>query len=268
MARGKVWSHDELVIAMNLYCRLPFGTLHQQNPQIVEVAGRLGRTPGSVAMKLCNLASLDPAQQARGVSGLAHASAGDRAVWEEFHLNWDEMAIRSETAMASLLGEHEPTAPERDGVSEFDGFGAVADTLPKHYGLTTAERLVQTRRGQGFFRRTVLASYSNRCAVTGNPVPELLVASHILPWSEFPDERLNPRNGICLAAHFDRAFDRGLATFDEDMRLILSPRLSQYVPDRALETEFLSREGDHLRTADRFLPSTAFLDYHREKVFH
>jgi hypothetical protein len=63
MAKGRTWSRDELVVAMNLYCKLPFGQLHQRNPVIIALAEKLGRTPGSVAMKLCNLASLDPSSR-------------------------------------------------------------------------------------------------------------------------------------------------------------------------------------------------------------
>ena len=61
------WTHDELVIACGLYFTLPFGQMHYRNPKIIEVARLLKRTPSSLAMKLVNLASLDPAHSARGV---------------------------------------------------------------------------------------------------------------------------------------------------------------------------------------------------------
>ncbi len=78
MPAGRKWNRDELLVAMNLYRKLTFGQLHARNPVIVQVAGRLGRPAGSVAMKLCNLASLDPALRARGIRGLPGASALDR----------------------------------------------------------------------------------------------------------------------------------------------------------------------------------------------
>ncbi|MFN2475341.1 MAG: hypothetical protein ABR526_03250 [Chthoniobacterales bacterium] len=83
--KGRMWSRDELVVAMNLYCKLPFGQLHERNPVIIQLASKLHRTSGSVAMKLCNFASLDPVQQARGIKGLSGTSAGDRAIWDEFN---------------------------------------------------------------------------------------------------------------------------------------------------------------------------------------
>lgn len=268
MARGSPWSRDELVLAMNLYCRLSFGQYHARNPVIIDVARRMGRTPGSVAMKLCNLASLDPAQQQRGVRGLAHAGAADRAIWEQFHDDWDRMGAESELAMAALLGE--PSSPPSayatsEGPPDTEPIISEAMVLPG--GPTEVERIVRARSGQQFFRRTVLASYHNACAVTGNPVPELLNASHILPWADFPDKRMDPRNGICLAAHFDRAFDRGLVTFDDDLRLVVSPALRAYVPNDALEREFLSRQGTELRLPDRFRPARDALSFHRERIF-
>jgi putative restriction endonuclease len=59
------WLRSETLIAFGLYCRTPFGELHQSNPAIVELSGRLGRTPSAVGMKACNFASLDPRQRER-----------------------------------------------------------------------------------------------------------------------------------------------------------------------------------------------------------
>ena len=261
MPHGRRWSRDELLVAMNLYCRLPFGQLHQRNPLIITVAARLGRTPGALAMKLCNLASLDPAHRQRGVRGLTKVSATDRAIWQEFHASWELMGAASEVAMEALLGEAGSPTDERGAEPEGRG------DLVTPAGPTQVERLAMARRGQTFFRRTVLASYSCQCAVTGNPVPQLLIAAHILPWAQFPEERVNPHNGICLAAHFDRAFDSGLITFDDSARLVVSRRLRDYVPNDALEREFLAREGCPLRSPNRFRPPPELFAYHRDHVF-
>ena len=86
---------DELVVAINLYTRLSFGQLHSRNPLIVAIAALLGRSPGSLSMKLCNLASLDPAVTGRGRAGLTGASRLDRQVWEEFQSDWESMAVES-----------------------------------------------------------------------------------------------------------------------------------------------------------------------------
>jgi predicted restriction endonuclease len=145
---------------------------------------------------------------------------------------------------------------------------AVADLRYSSDSVSTEdERIVKIRTVQGFFRKVVLSAYGSRCCVTGNPVEDLLVASHIMPWSDFPAQRLNPRNGLCLAAHFDRAFDRGLISFDDGMRLTLSPALRSYLPNHAIESEFARREGQPLTCPERFLPDADFLAYHRSRIF-
>lgn len=252
------WSHDELVIACGLYFTLPFGQMHSRNPKIIEVAKLLERTPSSLAMKLVNFASLDPAHQARGVKGLAGHSRSDEQVWTEFHDNWDRMTVLSETKLQNLEATNEPAAPE---VSEPE-----AEYVSRDVPTETAAT-VRIRTMQSFFRKVVLAAYNSKCCITGNPVADLLVASHILPWSDFPQHRLNPKNGLCLAAHFDRAFDRRLITFDGEMRLVLSPVLKRYLPNPAIESEFVRREGQRLTCPDRFLPDADFLACHRDQMF-
>jgi putative restriction endonuclease len=220
------WSRDELTLACRLYFTLPFGQMHARNPKIIEVAGLLGRTPSSLAMKLVNFASLDPAQQARGIKGLAGHSRADERIWSEFLSNWDEMAVLSEAKLQALYAGR----PSQDIAAD--------EMIAGGNRRTESESLGRVRTMQGFFRKVVLAAHHSRCCVTGNPVEDLLVASHILPWSAFPEQRLNPRNGLCLAAHFDKTFDCGLVTFDGRLRLTLSPALRRYLPNEAVESEF------------------------------
>jgi len=177
--------------------------MHARNPRIVEVAGFLGRTPSSVAMKLTNLASLDPAHRARGVKGLGGHSRLDEEIWYEFQSNWEKMALLSEEKLQSL--------------EILDSVVPDSEYPPANIATET-EGTRKIRTMQSFFRKVVLAAYDVKCCITENPIGDLLVASHILPWSKFPNERLNPRNGLCLAAHFDRAFDRGLISFDDSLR--------------------------------------------------
>lgn len=158
MAKGHPWTHNELVVTMNVYCKLAFGKFHARNPTIIELAARLDRTPGSVGMKLCNFASLDPVHAARGVSGLSGASQADRQVWQEFNQDWEASAFESERMMAELRGEPiERTAEIEEG------------DLPKE-GLER-EHIVRQRVNQYFFRAAVLAAYDRRCCITGLAVP-------------------------------------------------------------------------------------------------
>ena len=75
------WTRDQLLVALGLYCELPFGQFHHRQPKIIQTAESIGRTPDALAMKLSNLASLDPVITESGRAGLAGASAGDRAIW-------------------------------------------------------------------------------------------------------------------------------------------------------------------------------------------
>jgi len=254
------WTREHFLIALNLYCKLPFGKLHRGNPIIVEAAKRMGRTPNSLAMKLCNFAALDPVQQERGVRGLPGATKQDRAMWDEFFGNLPSLGAESEQMLHDLFTHDE--AKEVDLLAR-DKVRLVAPTGP-----TETRATVKTRRGQQFFRQAVLTAYDVRCCVTGIPIPRLLVASHIKPWRDFPAERLNPRNGLCLSSLHDAAFDGGLFTLDEDLRVVLSKRLKDGFPQATLEQCFASFEGQRIRLPDKLAePDSACLAHHREHVF-
>src|SRR5687768_1656515 len=97
------WTREHFLMALNLYCKLPFGKLHKGNPIIIEVAGKMGRTPSSLGMKLCNFASLDPVQQARGIKGLQGATVEDRRMWAEFQGDLTTLAPASEQMLHDLF---------------------------------------------------------------------------------------------------------------------------------------------------------------------
>ena len=99
---------------------------------------------------------------------------------------------------------------------------AVSGTLE-----TERDALTQERIGQAAFR-VALMKYWGRCAVTGVLEPAVLRASHIKPWhSSSNEERLDPFNGLLLAAHIDALFDVGLITFEMDGRIRISPLLAE-----------------------------------------
>ena len=94
-------------------------------------------------------------------------------------------------------------------------------------GDTEVERLVRQRVGQDIFRSALMDYWQGRCPLTGITTPELLRASHIVPWAdcESDAQRLDVHNGLLLAAHWDAAFDAGLVSFDEDGRVLRSSKL-------------------------------------------
>lgn len=262
MPLRKNWTRDELLVALNLYHKLTFGQLHARQPVIIALAEKLQRGANSVAMKLCNFASLDPALKLRGIEGLAGASALDRATWNEFHTDLNETAPASEGALCALFGADENSQLEvlpKEGVR-------VRKRSP--HGPTETAANVKLRRGQEYFRDVVLNNFGGRCGVTELAVRELLIASHILPWGTHVAERLNVRNGICLSRLHDAAFDRGLIAFDDKLRLLLSPRLKAELPQRSVAENFGAYAGEMLRfPEDATPPELAFLSQHRATIF-
>lgn len=246
------WTEHELLIAMNIYCRLPFGQCNSRNKLINEVASKMDRTAGSISRKLGNFASLDPYHQARGVGGLTNSSKLDRKVWAEFQNNWSGMAEKSESAFETLM---EGTDLRKTILTHRE--------IEQPSGSSEVEQMVKVRRLQNFFRNAVLSSYKNRCALTGIAVPQLLIASHIIPWSEDESRRADPTNGLCLNALHDKAFDRHLITFDEDYKLVVSSVLKKGDINEFQSSNFAELEGTTLVLPHRFAPDYHALEEHR-----
>jgi hypothetical protein len=261
-----MWTREHALIALNLYGKLLFGQFDHNNPMIMDVASRMGRTPSSLAMKLSNLASLDPVQRARGIRGLSGASQQDREVWNEFHSNLNDLGPESEQLLHDLFttdNDREVDFLERDKVRL-----EPSAILNPPIGSTETTASVRVRRGQQFFRQTVLNAYGVRCCVSGINVPRLLVASHIKPWRDFPKDRLDLRNGLCLSSLHDAAFDAGLITLDKKLSLVLSKRLKSYFPQLALEQSFVPFEGKPIRLPEKVAePDPTFLRHHRRTIF-
>ncbi len=260
------WTCEHFLIALNLYCKLPFGKLHKGNPLIIEVAQKMGRTPSSLAMKLCNFASLDPVQKARGIKGLTGATKQDREMWQEFHSQIDTVGLMSEQLLHDLFTQ--------DSHLEVDFLQQKRVQLEPSDKFVTPERttestaIVKVRRGQQFFRQVVLNAYGVRCCISGINVPQLLVASHIKPWRDFPNERLSPRNGLCLSSIHDAAFDAGLLTLNENLQVVLSNRLKSFFPQPLLEQNFSPFEGNPISLPMKLAePHPEFLAFHRQEVF-
>ena len=116
----------------------------------------------------------------------------------------------------------------------------------------------------------ILANYGGRCALTGIDIPQLLLASHIIPWAEkaHKQDRLNPCNGICLSALYDKAFDQGLITISpDDYSVVLSSVLRENETKEYFDKHFGIIIGRKLMMPTEYLPNRDFLAYHREKVF-
>lgn len=249
----RLWTREELILAVNLYCKIPFGKMSNRTPEVQELARLINRSPGSIAFKLGNFASFDPTLKARGIGGLPNASKMDGEIWKEFYNNWDVALIESE----KLLAKKKNTTIEK--LNQVDE----KDLLKVG---TVKERLVKTRVNQSIFRKMVLATYNYHCCITGIANPELLVASHIVEWSKDEKNRLNPMNGLSLNALHDRAFENGLITIDaDDYRIKISARLKKSDDIKSIKQNFLNYEDKQITLPDKFLPAKEFLKVHNER---
>lgn len=246
------WTREEHIVAFNLYCKIPFTKINENYPPVVELAGIIGRRKGAVSYKLANFARLDPALQARNVSGLTHGAKGEEIVWNEFFGNWEQLAYESEQILASYKG----VSIE----SEID-----LSDIPELKKGKEREAIVKVRVNQNFFRKTILASYNQTCCITGIQSPDLLIASHIIPWAANEKERVNPQNGLCLNALHDKAFDKGLMTITPDLKLKLSESLKSTLNDG--DKFFLPYDNKTISLPSRFFPKKEFLQYHAENIF-
>lgn len=120
--------------------------------------------------------------------------------------------------------------------------------------------LVTSRVGQGYYRQQILAKWGNVCAVTGCDLTQILISSHIVPWSESTDEeRLDPENGILLSPTLDALFDKHLISFSDEGSILLSKKLG----DGVLESLNIKKEM-RIRVSDGM---RKYLERHRRKFW-
>ena len=244
------WERQETLAAFNLYCRMPFRLVNSREARIVALAEKIGRTPASLSMKMGNLAWHDP----KNPSSLKRGSKLDAQIWKEFLADPAAIMYESEQAVAHYEGK-----PLEERAQLVGDDAQLPDGREK-------ERIVRVRVNQAFFRSAVLAAYDNSCCITKLAAPELLNASHIIPWKE-NRERLNPRNGLCLNALHDRAFDRGLITIRPSGIIAVSEQLREKAETCKESAFVVGRDGGKIRMPDKFKPAAEFLEWHGENIF-
>ena len=249
------WTRPQTLAALHVYLQLPFGQLDQRNSKIKQLAEWIGRTPGSIALKLVNLASLDPAIVASGRSGMGNASALDRRIWQELQVNWDRVALEAAC-------EYEKFATLHDEVADADLLQALAPLIEE--GRNRAAT-VQVRVNQARFRKSVLASYNSTCCISGLHHEKLVIASHIVPWAQDTHNRLNPQNGLCLSALHDRAYDQGLITVMPDFKVRVSLKLKAQKGDGFIADSLLRFDQQSIQLPERFRPEPDFLAQHARR---
>ncbi|MDO4515273.1 MAG: HNH endonuclease [Lachnospiraceae bacterium] len=250
--KRRLWEKEEFVLVLSLYFQLKFGQLSSTNKKVRYYASLIGRTSSSVAMRLTNFAACDPYILATGRHGLEAGRKQCQPYWEEYVNDKERLFLEAEVIKARLQSK---TVECILGISDSDFVG------------TTRAAVVQQRVNQNVFRSMILNNYNNKCAITGIDIPELLVASHIVPWAADEKNRLNPENGICLSPLYDKVFDKGLITISPDYEILLSEELKSHSGSSYFEKQFGCIDHHRISLPEEHSPKREFLEYHRDNLF-
>jgi putative restriction endonuclease len=249
----RTWTDEEMILALDLYFKLPFGKLCSTNKDVKKLASLIGRTDSSVAIRLTNYAACDPYIINSGRKGMVMGKDRCMPYWNEFANDRERLFLLAEKYRAKYksmsVEEHLSITP--------------SDLVGKE-----REAVIKQRVNQSAFRMMILSNYDERCAITGINIPQLLVASHIIPWSENERERLNPENGICLSALYDKCFDQGVIGIrPDDFTVVLSRELKEYRREDYYPEAFGQIENRKIMMPMNHRPDVQFLNYHLERIF-
>jgi len=250
----RLWTRDELILTLSVYFQLPFGRLNHTTREVKELAKIIGRTDNSAAIRLVNFAACDPYIINSGRTGMTAGVSVCKPIWDEFADDKERLFFEAQRIKANLLKK---PIEETLQITKKDLVGKEKQVV------------IKQRVNQSAFRSMVLSNYEERCAITGINIPELLVAGHIIPWSEStPQQQLNPENGICFSALYDKVFDLGLITVSpDDYTVRLSSALREYEKKDYFDKHFGSINGMPITLPIEHKPNRDFLAYHRDHVF-
>jgi len=257
---GSAWTRDELVLALYLYCQIPFAKTKASSSEIIQLAQTLGRTPSSVARQLGNFGAFDPLLAQKGITGLIHYSNADKEIWNDFYQHRD-LLVEASQAIIAKGGFSTQLAPEPEEETQ-----SSLPALAFPTGPTAQPKLVMTRLYQSFFRRAVLSSYGSTCCVCGIDFPQLLVASHIKPWGSSEETRTGPENGLCLCVLHDKAYDRGLMTVNAKYEVSVSSSIANSKV-AFVGISLAAFDKQKIKMPSRFAPKPEYLDWHRKNIF-
>ena len=248
------WTRKELILALSVYFQLPFGRLNRSTPEVMELARIIGRTNNSAALRLVNFAACDPYIINFGRTGMPAGIPVCKPIWDEFAGDKERLFMEAQRIKAEML---QKPIEETLHITQTELEGRERETV------------IRQRVNQSVFRTMILQNYENKCAVTGINIPDLLVASHIIPWAESSaEQKLSPDNGVCFSALYDKAFDRGLMTISpDDYTICLSSALREYETKVYFDQHFGSIAGNKIIMPIEHYPNRDYLAYHREKIF-
>ena len=249
----RLWTRNEMILTLALYFQLPFGRLNHTTPEVRELAKLMNRTENAVALRLVDFAACDPYIINSGRTGMPGGLSVCMPYWNEFVGDKEKLFLEAQRIKANLLNQ------------------SIEETLhitSKELEGKEKETIIKQRVNHSAFRSMILYNYEELCAITEISIPDLLVASHIVPWTVNEKERLNPENGICLSALYYEAFDQGFISIDKNNKIILADKLRQYETEEFYAAHFASIKNQPIRLPKEHLPNPLFIEWHRDCVFN
>jgi putative restriction endonuclease len=223
--------------------------------RLQELHGRAAEEKNKGEASVWNVEGIAPSYLRDGFCSAALRS------YQEFLVEY-----RHAQELLAVFEDHQGNEDELPG--KFDQNLNYPDYLLEGLGMQEGRdvvRAVRTRANQQIFRSVVFQIYQQTCCITGLDLPAVNRASHIVGWAEDKSTRLDPRNGLCLSATYDAAFDRHLLSLDDDYRIILSRDLKEHYTGESVRAHFQNREGDQICLPDAYRPLPSYLERHRSK---
>ena len=260
---GIVWSEDETILALQLYYLIEAGKVDNRSKAINDLACFLGRTHASVEMKIGNLQFCDH----KNSKGLKNGGKTDGIIFNRYLLCPDALDLKVKHILDRnpesdyLIPSITASNPYKQEINHTN------ETLCDYYLGSEEKRLIKQRINQDSFRNRLLANYDQQCCLSHVSTTQLLLASHIVPWSKDEKKRLDPRNGLLLNAYLDRAFDKGIITVDADDFTV---RISDKMKDEKALDYLNAFRGRRITLPknESVWPEKENLQYHNDVLFN
>jgi len=119
------------------------------------------------------------------------------------------------------------------------------------------ESIILSRIGQGKFREELIDLW-NSCVISKFDDSRFLIASHIKPWKKSTNqEKIDKYNGLLLLPTYDKLFDLGFISFDDEGKIVISKFLHNFGKLGIDEEIVIDIKNDNKK----------YLKYHREEIF-
>lgn len=247
------WTRDQEIVALYLYCIIPFNKVNNSNPKIAAMAELIGRpNSNSLKAKIGNFGKFDTNLAA---VGLGHSSHLDEEIWTEFNGRWQELEIQALKLIEGFQLANNKEQPD----------------IPYIPIGKEREVVIKQRVNQSLFRNMVLSAYNNTCCITGIARPELLEACHIVDWKDNEENRLNPSNGLAMNVLFHRAYDKLLIGISPDLKVVISDKMYEGLrgEDKDKTYSFFNPyNGIAITMPRKFKPNLTLIEEHFSKFLN